>query len=226
MAGQWASRTAVRSEAWRAPGEGDRPGAEGWSGDVRATRLEQALAWAAALAPSPLRLATACCGMAGAQGGDVYEALGSAPPSASARAADLLIVAGTLTRRRVPSLLELYERMCEPRWVIAWGACAIGTGPYENYATVSGLSRILPVDVVVPGCPPAPQALRDALEQIRSGAARRRRLAPSVSPVPLVPLVPLVSLVSRGIAERPIGGSEGGADPAHARLGPSMDRGE
>ena len=154
-------------------------GASALAGGVRATRLEAALDWAAALAPSPLRLATSCCGMAIAQGGDLFEALGSAPPAASGRAADLLIVAGTLTRRQLPSLQELYARMVEPRWVMAWGACAISGGPYDNYATISGLSRILRVDVVVPGCPPAPQALRDALEQLRSDGVRRRRLASS-----------------------------------------------
>lgn len=146
---------------------------------VRATRLVEALEWAAALAPSPLRLATSCCGMAMAQGGDFFEALGSAPPSASGRAADLLIVAGSLTRRQLPALLDLYARMCEPRWVIAWGSCAISGGPYDNYATLSGLSRILPVDCVVEGCPPAPAALRGALEFLRSGAARARRAASS-----------------------------------------------
>jgi NADH-quinone oxidoreductase subunit B len=148
---------------------------------VCATRLDAALDWAAALAPSPLSLATSCCGMAMAQGGDVFETLGSAPPSVSGRAADLLIVAGTLTRRQLPSLLELYARMCEPRWVVAWGACAISGGPYDNYATISGLARILPVDLVVPGCPPAPQALRDAFELLRSGEVRRRRLASSAA---------------------------------------------
>ncbi|MBY0402191.1 NADH-quinone oxidoreductase subunit NuoB [Myxococcota bacterium] len=148
---------------------------------VRATRLSDALDWAASLAPAPLRLATACCGMAMAQGGDFFEALGSAPPAASGRAADLLIVAGSVTRRQLPALKELYERMCDPRWVVAWGDCAISGGLYRNYATISGLSRILPVDFVVPGCPPAPQALRQAFEFLRSGAARRRRLASSIA---------------------------------------------
>ncbi|MEZ4278182.1 MAG: NADH-quinone oxidoreductase subunit NuoB [Myxococcota bacterium] len=149
---------------------------------VRATRLEAALAWAAALAPSPLRLATSCCGMAMAQGGDFFEQLGSAPPAASGRAADLLIVAGSITRRQLPSILELHARMAPPRWVMAWGACAISGGEYANYATISGLSRILPVDVVVPGCPPPPQALRDALESLRTGALAGWRRASSGAP--------------------------------------------
>jgi NADH-quinone oxidoreductase subunit B len=139
---------------------------------IRATRLEQALDWAAGLAPSPMRLATSCCGMSMAQGGDFFEAYGTGPPAVSSRSADLLIVAGTLTRRQVPRVLDVYRRMLAPRWVIAWGACAISGGAYDNYATISGLSRILPVDLIVPGCPPAPAALRDALEVLRSGALR------------------------------------------------------
>lgn len=157
-------------------------GASVQAGAVRATRLDAALGWAAALAPSPLRLATACCGMAMAQGGDFFEQLGSAPPAASGRAADLLIVAGSITRRQLPSILELYARMAPPRWVMAWGDCAISGGAYSNYATIPGLSRILPVDVVVPGCPPVPQALRRALESLRADALRGQRRASSGAP--------------------------------------------
>lgn len=171
------------------------------AGGVRATRLEEALDWAAALAPSPIVQASSCCGMAWAHEHDVFEALGAGPPAASARAADLLIVAGTLTRRQVPMLRELYARMVEPRWVIAWGVCAISGGPYANYATISGLSRILPVDLVVPGCPPAPQVLRDALESLRTGEARRRRLA------------------SSGAHERPIGEGGTARDPVRSDSG-------
>ena len=142
------------------------------SGQFRATRLERALDWAAALAPSPLRLATSCCGMSMAQGGDFFEALGTGPPAVSSRSADLLVVAGSLSRKQVETLRGIYERMLEPRWVIAWGACAISGGPYENYATVSGLSQIIPVDLVVPGCPPSPVAMRDALGLLREGRLR------------------------------------------------------
>ena len=144
------------------------------SGRIRATRLEQALDWAAGLAPSPMRLATSCCGMSMAQGGHFFEAFGTGPPAVSGRSADLLIVAGTLTRRQVPLVLDVHQRMLAPRWVIAWGACAISGGAYDNYATISGLSRILPVDLVVPGCPPGPEALRDALDLLRSGGLRDR----------------------------------------------------
>ena len=122
-----------------------------------------------------MRIASGCCGMAIASGGDPFEALGAGPPAVSARAADLLIVAGSITRRAAPLLQATWERMLEPRWVVAWGACAISGGPYRNYATVHGLSRIVPVDVVVPGCPPPVTALRDVLECLRSGDVRRRK---------------------------------------------------
>jgi len=152
------------------------------SGRIRATRLERALNWAAGLAPSPIHFATSCCGMSMARGGDFLEALGTGPPAVSSRSADLLIVAGSLTRREVPLVREIYQRMLEPKWVIAWGACAISGGAYDNYATISGLSRILPVDLIVPGCPPGPEALRDALGLLRSGAARDPGRASSEAP--------------------------------------------
>lgn len=142
--------------------------------EVRATRLEQVLDWAAGLAPSPMRVATSCCGMSILHGGDPFEWLGAGPPAVASRSADLLIVAGSITPRQVPLIRDIYERMLDPRWVIAWGACAISGGAYDNYATISGLGRILPVDLLVPGCPPAPVALREALELLRSGATRPR----------------------------------------------------
>ena len=140
---------------------------------VRPTKLEAALDWAQGLAPSPFRGASSCCGMAMVAGGDPFEALGAGPPAVSARAADLLIVAGTIKRRQAPLLEAIYERMLEPRWVIAWGACAISGGAYRNYATVPGLGTLIPVDLVVPGCPPEPTAIREALDWLRTGRARR-----------------------------------------------------
>jgi len=140
---------------------------------VRPTRIERALDWAAGLAPSPIRIATSCCGMSLSQGGDPFETVGTGPPVVSSRSADLLIVAGPITPRQVPMIRAIYERMLEPRWVIAWGACAISGGAYDTYATVAGLGRVIPVDVVVPGCPPSPASLRAALECLRSGDLRR-----------------------------------------------------
>ena len=88
------------------------------------------------------------------QADDFMEAFGTGPPAISSRSADLLILAGSLTRRQVPLVREVYARMLEPRWVIAWGACAISGGAYDNYSTLSGFSRVVPVDLIVHGCPP------------------------------------------------------------------------
>lgn len=113
-----------------------------------------------------------------AQGGDLFEVLGTGPPAVSPRSADLLIVAGSLTRRQVPLLREIYERMVAPRWVVAWGACAISGGPYDNYATIAGLSEIIPVDIHVTGCPPAPEDLRAALDVLRETTGFRSAAGP------------------------------------------------
>jgi NADH-quinone oxidoreductase subunit B len=76
------------------------------------------------------------------------------------RQSDLMIVAGTVTKKMVPLIVRLYNQMPEPKYVIAMGACASGGGPFkEGYNVVAGIDKFLPVDVYIPGCPPTPQAL-------------------------------------------------------------------
>lgn len=78
----------------------------------------------------------------------------------SPRQADMMLVAGTVTKKMVPAIVRLYNQMPEPKYVVAMGACASGGGPFkEGYNVVAGIDKFLPVDVYIPGCPPTPQAL-------------------------------------------------------------------
>jgi NADH-quinone oxidoreductase subunit B len=84
-------------------------------------------------------------------------------PRFSPRQADLLIIVGTITERQGPALRRIYDQMCEPKWVVAFGVCASTGGFYQNYSTMPGADQVVPVDVYIPGCPPRPEQVLDGL---------------------------------------------------------------
>jgi NADH-quinone oxidoreductase subunit B len=92
-----------------------------------------------------------------------YARFGMERFSASPRQADLMIVAGRVTNKMAPVLRQIYDQMPEPKWVIAMGVCASSGGMFNNYAVVQGVDHVVPVDIYLPGCPPRPEMLLDAI---------------------------------------------------------------
>jgi NADH-quinone oxidoreductase subunit B len=128
--------------------------------------LEQVVNWSRSNAMWPLLFGLACCAieMMGAQGANYdLSRFGMEINRASPRQADLMIVAGRVSRKMAPVVRRLYDQMADPKWVIAMGDCAACGGVFNNYAIVQGVDEIVPVDVYVAGCPPRPEALIDGI---------------------------------------------------------------
>ncbi|AYY14787.1 NADH-quinone oxidoreductase subunit B [Actinobacteria bacterium YIM 96077] len=100
---------------------------------------------------------------------------------ASPRQADLMIVAGRVSQKMAPVLRQIYDQMANPKWVLSMGVCASTGGMFNNYAIVQGVDHVVPVDIYLPGCPPRPEMLMDAIiklhEQIQHGKLGAHREA-------------------------------------------------
>ncbi len=83
-----------------------------------------------------------------------------------------MIVSGRVSNKMAPVIKRIYDQMLAPKWVIAMGICASAGGPFNNYAIIQGVDKIIPVDVYVPGCPPRPESLLYAMDLLR---AKQRR---------------------------------------------------
>jgi len=166
---------------------------------VVATSLQELYNWGRSNSVWPLSFGLACCAiemMAASMAKWDISRFGSEVFRPSPRQADLMIVAGTVTKKMAPQVVRLYNQMPEPKYVIAMGACAISGGPFkQGYNVLKGIDRLLPVDVHIPGCPPRPEALLHALITLQqkiaaqelTGPNRPRHLradAPSEFPVP------------------------------------------
>lgn len=126
----------------------------------------------------PYPFVTACCGMEFMSVSSAHydtDRFGAALPRFTPRQSDLLMVVGTVNHKLAPVLLRIYEQMTEPKWVVAFGACASSGGFYDNYTTVAGIDKILPVDMYIPGCPPRPETVIDALMMLQRDIHRSRQ---------------------------------------------------
>ena len=152
---------------------------------IASTRLADAISWARKFSFFPYPFVTACCGMEYMSvSGPRWDLdrFGAALPRFTPRQADLLLVVGTITHRQAPILRRVYDQMCDPKWVVSFGACTSSGGPYDNYAVLQGVDRIMPVHLYIPGCPPRPEAVLDGLikHQARVQGERRDKPWPEI----------------------------------------------
>lgn len=138
------------------------------------TSVEKLVNWTRKSSLWPATFGLACCAIemmtSGAPRYDLAR-FGMEVFRASPRQADLMIVAGRVTNKMAPVLRQIYDQMPEPRWVLAMGVCASSGGMFNNYAVVQGVDHVVPVDMYLPGCPPRPEMLIDAILKLHDKIA-------------------------------------------------------
>ena len=155
----------------RIPGVGDvgdvlSDGLEGLEHNFITSRVEDLVKWSRARSCWPATFGLACCAIEMMATGAAHYDLaryGMEVFRASPRQADLMIVAGRVSQKMAPILRQIYDQMMEPKWVISMGVCASSGGMFNNYAIVQGVDHVVPVDMYLPGCPPRPEMLIDAI---------------------------------------------------------------
>src|SRR5215813_1067359 len=139
------------------------------------TQLKRVINWARRSSLWPMPFATACCGIelmaTGASKYDIAR-FGAEAMRFSPRQADLMIVAGRVAMKMLPVLQRIWQQMHEPKWCISMGACASTGGVFDTYCVVQGVDRFIPVDMYVPGCPPRPEQLIQAIIDLQDKIQR------------------------------------------------------
>ncbi len=148
--------------------------------NILTTTIDKFVNWSRKNSLWPMPFGTACCAIElMATLGPKYDLarFGAEAIRFSPRQSDLMIVAGRVSIKMMPILEKIYRQMSEPKWVISMGACASSGGLFNTYSTVQGIDNFIPVDVYVPGCPPRPETLIDAVLKIQKKIEKERSLS-------------------------------------------------
>ncbi len=143
------------------------------------TTVEAVAGWAQARSPWPVTMGLACCAIEMMAFGAVrFDAsrIGMEVFRASPRHADLMLVSGRVSQKMAPVVRNIYDQLADPKWVISMGVCASSGGMFNNYAIVQGIDHIVPVDIYLPGCPPRPEMLINAIFELRNQLMEKRPL--------------------------------------------------
>jgi NADH-quinone oxidoreductase subunit B len=194
------------------------------------TSVEKLAGYARKVSVWPATFGLACCAMELISTGGPRHDLarfGMERASNTPRQADLMIVAGRVSQKMAPVLRQIYDQMSNPKWVISMGVCASTGGMFNNYAIVQGVDHIVPVDIYLPGCPPRPEMLLDAIvklhdkiQNMKLGANREAEIEElEQARLRRLPLAPVARAAAAGAAGPSMLGQRASGPSASQLLG-------